>query len=122
MNKPYHMVHSGRHHSVEWVAGGGKFQAAASCPTRPEYIFLTGAGGLFTLHAGGNVAPKCIAKGLDIGQPPNKADEFVALAAPEDNLFYTFRICNNKMTLGVIQRGEDRALTLSTVVVSPPEE
>jgi hypothetical protein len=37
MNRPHHMVHAGRPHAVQWEAGNGKIQAAASCPTRPEY-------------------------------------------------------------------------------------
>jgi hypothetical protein len=68
------------------------------------------------------VGPKRLAKDLDIGRPPNNADEFVALAAPEDNLFYTFWIQNTEMRLGIIQREEDRVPIKYVVIVPPPTD
>ncbi len=69
---------------------------------------LTNTGRLYELDfdTSGKVAPRQLNSTWHFKHQPQSNFEFVALAAPEDDLIYAFRIENDEMILEVV-RGED---------------
>jgi hypothetical protein len=96
------MVHSSRHEYVPWKTQSGKIQTAVQCPSGSQYILLTATGRLYQLDLE-TLAPVLMDPKWDFKHQPQSPEEFVALATPEDNLVYAFRIENNEMILEVVR-------------------
>lgn len=102
INKPYSIVHSRSHEYVHWKTQKGKIQTAAQCPSGSQYILLTATGNLYQLDLE-TLAPVLMGPKWDFKHQPQSPHEFVALAVPEDNIIYAFRIENNEMMLDVVK-------------------
>lgn len=102
INKHYNIVQSETRASVPWDARSGKIQSAVACASGSQYKLLTGNGELFRLDLDHQMAPERLTPVLNLNHPPRSSAQFVALAAPENNCIYSFRIEQDTMIFEVI--------------------
>ncbi|KAE9369743.1 hypothetical protein N431DRAFT_560502 [Stipitochalara longipes BDJ] len=106
INKPYSLVHSHNYQWVHWMTPRQKIQAAIQCPSGSQYRLLTSTGDLYHLDLEMDLealVPAQMGRKWTFRRQPQSPHEFVALAMPEDDLLYAFRIENNEMILEEIR-------------------
>ena len=102
---------------LKWQTQNGKLEAAVYCTSGSQFILLSDSGKLYLLDPDKST-PKAMKSSWSFKtHRPKSNSQFVALAAPEINCIYTFRIENEEMILEVI-RGKGQPVTKPFV---PPE-
>lgn len=113
INKSYGNVFSSRRNSrtIYWPPESSKIQAAVACSSESQYIFLGSSGGLYSVDLDEERTWKRPSKfgwenKYSVPETPTRSDSstsFVALAAPDIDHLYTFRIEKEEMILELIQ-------------------